>query len=106
MYNYRPKTNPWGNFKGTWQLPEKITRSIATELSGPQVGSSRWALPGTTRKSAKGKHRHSHRQESGDCCEVVPEDLTDSNEVQPNIKKVLFFGFYENLIFNYFNYLE
>lgn len=93
MYKYRPKTNPWGNFKGTWQLPEKITRSIANELSGPQVGSSRWALPGSTRKSAKQKHRRSHRPEEEECCEGYTEDLIDPNEIQQNIKKVINYFF-------------
>jgi hypothetical protein len=41
----RPKTSPWGGFKTTWQLPDIITREMANELSKPQVGGSRWALP-------------------------------------------------------------
>ncbi|XP_063982107.1 protein Flattop [Diachasmimorpha longicaudata] len=31
----RPQSSPWGNFKGTWDLPLKITRQTATELSSP-----------------------------------------------------------------------
>lgn len=41
----RPKTCPWGRFKGTWQLPGIITRADANELNKPQVGGSRWAMP-------------------------------------------------------------
>lgn len=41
----RPKTNPWGRFKNTWQLPGKITRDIANEINSPQIGGTRWALP-------------------------------------------------------------
>ncbi|CAO1424561.1 unnamed protein product [Diamesa serratosioi] len=41
----RPKTNPWGRFQNTWQLPGKITRDIANEISSPQLGGSRWAMP-------------------------------------------------------------
>lgn len=41
----RPKTNPWGRFLNTWQLPGKITREIANDINSPQVGSSRWAVP-------------------------------------------------------------
>lgn len=41
----RPKTSPWGQFKGTWQLPGIITREEATKLSQPKVGGSRWAMP-------------------------------------------------------------
>ncbi|XP_024869686.1 protein Flattop [Temnothorax curvispinosus] len=29
----RVEHSPWGTFKGTWNLPKKITRSIAKELS-------------------------------------------------------------------------
>lgn len=42
---FRPTTSPWGHFKGTWQLPEKITKNRANELHAPPVGGSRWAKP-------------------------------------------------------------
>ncbi|KAL6439874.1 hypothetical protein ACFW04_004119 [Cataglyphis niger] len=37
--------SPWGTFKGTWDLPKKITRNIAKELSmTPQYKKDSWEL--------------------------------------------------------------
>lgn len=39
----RPSSNPWGHFKSTWQLPDKISRYQANQLSAPHLGESRWS---------------------------------------------------------------
>ncbi|XP_063709417.1 uncharacterized protein LOC134837950 [Culicoides brevitarsis] len=41
----RPNTSPWGEYRNTWQLPDKITREVANQLSSPQRGGSRWKRP-------------------------------------------------------------
>lgn len=38
-------SNPWGHFKGTWQLPDKISKFQAKQLSAPHACESRWAKP-------------------------------------------------------------
>lgn len=42
---YRPLSNPWGHFKGTWQLPDKISKHQAFQIHKPHSGDSRWAKP-------------------------------------------------------------
>lgn len=41
----RPNTSPWGDFRNTWQLPDKITRDLANQLGSPPRGGSRWKRP-------------------------------------------------------------
>ncbi|XP_054263818.1 uncharacterized protein LOC128987127 isoform X1 [Macrosteles quadrilineatus] len=38
----RPPQNPWGSFRGTWQLPNKISRKFASELTRPSGALSSW----------------------------------------------------------------
>uniref|UniRef100_A0A1B6CFG0 Cilia- and flagella-associated protein 126 n=1 Tax=Clastoptera arizonana TaxID=38151 RepID=A0A1B6CFG0_9HEMI len=33
----RQQKSPWGNYQGTWQLPKKISRKLALELSRPNA---------------------------------------------------------------------
>lgn len=33
----RTSSNPWGNFKGTWDLPDKITKHDAFLINGLAV---------------------------------------------------------------------
>lgn len=48
----RPNSSPWGHFKGTWELPDIITRQHAYALSAPKIGGSRWEIP----SSKKNRH--------------------------------------------------
>lgn len=45
MFPVRPKTSPWTNFKGTWQLPKRITKEDSIDLGTPLVGTNRWNTP-------------------------------------------------------------
>uniref|UniRef100_A0A1B6KXH3 Cilia- and flagella-associated protein 126 n=1 Tax=Graphocephala atropunctata TaxID=36148 RepID=A0A1B6KXH3_9HEMI len=38
----RPPQNPWGSFRGTWQLPNKISRKYASELTRPTGALTSW----------------------------------------------------------------
>ncbi|XP_075232238.1 uncharacterized protein LOC142330677 [Lycorma delicatula] len=37
----RPSKSPWGSYRGTWQLPDKISRQTALEITAPQVRARR-----------------------------------------------------------------
>lgn len=60
----RPKTSPWGNFKGTWQLPKRITKENCIELGAPTVGTNRWNTPLKTSK-----------RDTKDYCKEIPSTI-------------------------------
>jgi hypothetical protein len=72
FYNFfRPDTSPWGNFKGTWQLPDKIPRELANLISGPQVGASRWTKPPKNHKRSTHRTVNTNKEAEGGsniCC--------------------------------------
>lgn len=83
----RPKTNPWGRFQNTWQLPAKITRDIANEINSPQIGGSRWAVPdpyAIRNKPQKGEIMEVIKLEQKDNFEVktTNDDTKQSEEIQ------------------------
>lgn len=73
----RPKTSPWGHFKGTWELPGIITREQANELSKPQVGGSRWAMPDLSKMKIKTEIKQ--EEEKLDFQSFSPEDEEETN---------------------------
>lgn len=72
----RPKTSPWGRYKGTWQLPDIITRNEANELNKPQVGGSRWAIP----EHYKEFKTEIKEEEKADFQSFSPEDQEETIE--------------------------
>lgn len=80
----RPKSSPWGQFKGTWQLPGIITRKEANELNKTQVGGSRWAIPEANGAKKIKKEIKEEDEEKFDFQSFSPEDkeetLKDSTE--------------------------
>lgn len=50
---FRPSSSPWGQFKSTWQLPDRISKQQAIALHSPVIGSTRWNKP--RQKSTKPK---------------------------------------------------
>jgi hypothetical protein len=89
----RPKSSPWGRYKGTWQLPGIITKSEANELNKTQVGGSRWALPDPNKaRKFKKEVKEEIEDEKADFQSFSPEDeeetFKDSIDDEKVIKKL------------------
>lgn len=95
----RPKSSPWGEFKGTWQLPGIITREMAIELSKPKVGESRWAMPDSNKNRKKIKKEI--KEEKLDFQSFSPEDEEETIKTtpgtSPEVLKTRFFNEKEKL---------
>lgn len=85
----RPKSSPWGQYKGTWQLPGIITRSDANELNKPQVGGSRWALPDPSKaREIQRTVKKEKEDEKFDFQSFSPEDEEETFGESINDEKV------------------
>lgn len=85
----RPKSSPWGQFKGTWQLPDIITRNDANKLNQPQVGGSRWALPEPNRsRKIKSEIKQEKEEEKFDFQSFSPEDEEETVKESAQEEKI------------------
>ncbi|XP_055389815.1 uncharacterized protein LOC129618824 [Condylostylus longicornis] len=87
----RPKTSPWGNFKSTWQLPDKLSQKQIEDMNSSLTNKNKWATRNKkpdTKYSEHPKSRKIKKAKSLDL-EYVPGDFTEPKDQHPSRELLL-----------------